>query len=68
LDTKVTISLDALRHSVEQMSPAIDGVSRGAQDQTASVTRSAEITSGLSRIIEQVSGNAQAVTKDSAQS
>jgi methyl-accepting chemotaxis protein len=52
---------------MEQMSRAIDGVARGAQDQTASVTRAAEITSGISKTIEQVAGNAQSVTRDSAE-
>ena len=64
--TQETDSISKTARSVEQMSRAIDGVARGAQDQAQAVTRAVEITSGISKTIEQVAGNAQAVTRDSA--
>jgi hemerythrin-like metal-binding protein len=42
------------------MSRAIDGVARGAQDQTQSVNKAAEVTSQISAAIQQVSAYAEA--------
>jgi methyl-accepting chemotaxis protein len=64
--TQETDSISKTAHSVEQMARAIDGVAHGAQDQNRSVTKAVEITNGLSQTIEQVAGNAQSVTRDSA--
>jgi methyl-accepting chemotaxis protein len=47
------------------MSRAIDGVARGAQDQTQAVTKAAQITSQIASAIQQVSDNAQAGAKGS---
>jgi len=52
--------------SVEQMSRAIDGVARGAADQSEAVTKASTYTAQLSESIQQVSGNVQRVTSDSA--
>ncbi len=52
--------------SVEQMKRAIDGVAQGAQEQGSAVTRAATVTSQLSATIQQVTGNAEAVSRDSA--
>ncbi len=51
--------------SVEQMGRAITGVARGAQEQAESVSKASAITSQITAAIEQVSGNADAVTRDS---
>ena len=52
--------------SVEQMSRAIDGVARGAQEQSSAVIKASNITAGITSAVQQVAGNAEAVTKDSA--
>jgi methyl-accepting chemotaxis protein len=52
--------------SVEQMSRAIDGMARGAQEQAGSVGKASSVTSQITAAIQQVSGNAQTVTRDSA--
>jgi methyl-accepting chemotaxis protein len=52
--------------SVEQMSRAIDGVAHGAADQSEAVTKASTYTAQLSESIQQVSGNVQRVTSDSA--
>ncbi len=52
--------------SMEQMKRAIDGVAQGAQEQGSAVTRAATVTSQLSATIQQVTGNAEAVSRDSA--
>ena len=51
--------------SVEQMTRKIDGVSKGAQKQGLAVGRASEVTLQLTNAIQQVAGNAAAVTKDS---
>jgi methyl-accepting chemotaxis protein len=51
--------------SVEQMGRAITGVAKGAQEQANSVSKASHVTSQITSAIEQVSGNAQAVTRDS---
>lgn len=53
--------------SVEQMTRVIDGVAKGAQDQAKAVEKASIITSHISSAIQQVSGNAQAVTRDSGE-
>jgi methyl-accepting chemotaxis protein len=53
--------------SVEQMGRAIDGVAKGAQEQAKAISRASQITSRINTAITQVTNNAQAVTRDSAQ-
>jgi methyl-accepting chemotaxis protein len=53
--------------SVEQMGRAIDGVAKGAQEQAKAISLASQITSRINTAIEQVTANAQAVTRDSAQ-
>ena len=53
--------------SVEQMGRAIDGVAKGAQEQAKAISLASQITSRINIAIEQVTANAQAVTRDSAQ-
>ena len=53
--------------SVEQMGRAIDGVAKGAQEQAKAISMASQITSRINTAIEQVTNNAQAVTRDSAQ-
>jgi methyl-accepting chemotaxis protein len=50
---------------MEQMSKAIDGVAKGAQEQSIAISKAAEITSKISTAIQQVTGNVSSVTKDS---
>jgi methyl-accepting chemotaxis protein len=52
--------------SVEQMSNTINVVSRGAQEQTISVANATAITTQINQTIQQVAGNALAVTNVSA--
>jgi methyl-accepting chemotaxis protein len=52
--------------SVDQVGRAIDDVVSGTREQGASIDRAAKITTQISSAVEQVSGNAQAVTRDSA--
>jgi methyl-accepting chemotaxis protein len=52
--------------SVEQMSRAIEGVAKGAGEQGNAVAKASEITADINTIIQQVAGNAAAVTRDSA--
>jgi len=59
-------SVNRTASSVEQMSRAIDGVAKGAQEQASAVGKASNITSQITSAITQVSGNAQAVTRDSA--
>ncbi len=51
--------------SVEEMARSISGVANGAQEQTIAVNRASEITEKINGAIQQVSGNAAAVTRDS---
>ncbi len=53
--------------SVEQMGRAIDGVAKGAQEQAKAISMASQITSRINTAIEQISSNAEAVTRDSAQ-
>jgi methyl-accepting chemotaxis protein len=53
--------------SVEQMGRAIDGVAKGAQEQAKAISMASQITSRINTAIEQVTDNARAVTRDSAQ-
>ncbi len=54
-------------NSVEQLNRAIDGVAKGAQEQANAIGRASQVASRISAAIGQVSGNAQAVTHDSAE-
>jgi methyl-accepting chemotaxis protein len=62
-----TDSITHTAHSVEQMGRAIDGVAKGAQEQAKAISMASQITSRINTAIEQVTNNAQAVTRDSAQ-
>ncbi len=53
--------------SVEQMSRAIEGVAKGAQEQATAVTKASEVAGRISQSIQQVTSNALAVTRDSAE-
>ncbi len=55
-----------ISNSVEEMVRSIDGVAKGAQDQANSIARASDLTSQINNSIQQVSGNAKAVTRDSA--
>ena len=48
------------------MSRAIDGVAKGAGEQGRAVAKASEITGQITDAIQQVAGNASAVTRDSA--
>jgi methyl-accepting chemotaxis protein len=65
--TQETDSITHTAHSVEQMGHVIDGVAKGAQEQAKAISMASQITSRINTAIEQVSNNAQAVTRDSAQ-
>lgn len=52
--------------SVENMSLSIESVARGAQEQAVSVSKASNITMQISSAIQQVTGNASAVTAGSA--
>ncbi len=52
--------------SVEKMSESIETVARGAQEQALSVSKASNITMQISSVIQQVAGNASAVTVGSA--
>ncbi len=52
--------------SVEEMKHAIDGVAKGAQEQAAAVNRASAVSTQITAAIQQVAGNAQSVTRDSA--
>jgi len=64
--TQQADSINKTASSVEQMSRAIDGVAKGAQEQASAVGAASNITSTITSAITQVSGNALAVTRDSA--
>jgi methyl-accepting chemotaxis protein len=49
------------------MGRAIDGVAKGAQEQAKAISMASQITSRINTAIEQVTNNAQSVTRDSAQ-
>jgi len=53
--------------SVEQMSHAIDGVARGAQEQCAAVGKTADLTQQIAGAIQRVAENAQAGAESSAE-
>ncbi len=48
------------------MSKAIEGVAKGAQEQSQAIAKASEITAQISNAIQQVAGNAASVTTDSA--
>ncbi len=52
--------------SVEKMSQSIEGVAKGAQEQAVSVAKASNLTMQISSAIQQVAGNASAVTHGSA--
>jgi methyl-accepting chemotaxis protein len=49
------------------MGRAIDGVAKGAQEQAKAISKASQITLRINTAIEQVTNNAQSVTRDSAQ-
>jgi methyl-accepting chemotaxis protein len=51
--------------SIEEMGRAIDGVSKGAQEQANAVNQSATVTAQISETIKQVTGNVNNVTEQS---
>jgi methyl-accepting chemotaxis protein len=53
--------------SVEKMSHTITAVARGAQEQAGAINKASLIASRINSAIEQVTNNAQSVTRDSAQ-
>lgn len=53
-------------YSVEHMSKAIEGVAKGAEEQSRAISRASEITTLINNAIQQVAGNAESVTRDSA--
>ena len=61
-----TADVTLAARGMEQMKRAIDGVARGAQEQAAAVGKVVTLTERLSTAIQQVAGNAQTVTRDSA--
>ncbi len=64
--TQQTEAITKTAGSMEQMKRAIDGVASGAQEQGTAVTRAASLTAQLSTTIQQVTGNVDAVSRDSA--
>ncbi|HRE26646.1 MAG TPA: methyl-accepting chemotaxis protein, partial [Anaerolineales bacterium] len=64
--TQQTEGITKTAASMEQMKRAIDGVAQGAQEQGKAVGRAAAVTAQLSTVIEQVTANADAVSRDSA--
>ena len=65
--TQQSASVNTTAFAVEQMSRAISGVAAGAQEQAAGITRASTVTAKLSENIQQVAGNAEAVTRDSGE-
>jgi methyl-accepting chemotaxis protein len=65
--TQQTESVNKTALSVEQMTQAIDGVAQGAQEQSSATNKASEITNQLFNVINQVSGNAAAVVRESEQ-
>jgi methyl-accepting chemotaxis protein len=62
--TQQTNSLTQIVTSVAQMTRAVDGVATGIQEQAVAVAKSAEITHQMAGVIQQVTINAQAGTRD----
>jgi methyl-accepting chemotaxis protein len=65
--TQQTTGVTKTSTSVEQMNRAIDGVARGAQAQASAISKASQVASRISVAIEQVTNNAQIVTRDSAE-
>ena len=65
--TQQSQSINATAQSVDQMTRAITGIARGAQEQSRAVTTTATLTAKISTAVQQVSGNAAAVSRDSAE-
>jgi methyl-accepting chemotaxis protein len=65
--TQQSQSINTTASSVEPMTRAIDGIARGAQEQSAAVNTSTLLTAKISSAVQQVSGNAAAVSRDSAE-
>ena len=59
-------SVSRTASSVEQMARAIGGVAKGAQEQAFAVGKASEITSQISKAIQQVTINVQNVTRESS--
>ncbi len=58
-------ALDQSSQLVKEVSRAIDGVARGAQEQAAAVNKAADVTAEISRAIDGVTNNIQSVSVDS---
>ena len=65
--TMETESITRTAISVDQMSQTINTVLRGGQEQEKSVGNATSITTRINQTIQQVAGNAQAVTRVSAE-
>ncbi|MCI0519298.1 MAG: methyl-accepting chemotaxis protein [Chloroflexi bacterium] len=59
-------SISRTAASVKQMSRAIDGVAKGSQEQARAVGQASNITTEITTAIQQVTGNIEAVTRESA--
>ncbi len=64
--TQQTASITQTASGMEQMKRAIDGVARGAQEQASAVAEVASAVEQLRNAIKQVSGNADTVSRNSA--
>ncbi len=65
--TQQSEAITQTSQSVEQVGQAIERVTRGAKDQAASIGRAAAITGQINASVSQVSGNAQVVSRNSAE-
>lgn len=64
--TQQTESITHTASNVEDLSSAVRSVADGAQEQASAILKASEVTGHLSEVINQVSGNAQAVVQGSA--
>jgi methyl-accepting chemotaxis protein len=63
-----TLSISQTSMSVEKISEAINGLSRGAQNQSAAVSKASDITNQLSVMIQNVAENARVQVKGATES
>jgi len=61
-----TSSITSTASAIDQMAKAIEGVAKGAQEQSLAISKASEITAEINIAIQQVAGNAESVTRDSA--
>ncbi|MBE0698463.1 MAG: HAMP domain-containing protein, partial [Anaerolineaceae bacterium] len=64
--TQQTESVTKTAGAVSQMSAIISGVTRGSEDQELAVKSASSVSTQISQMIQQVSGNTAAVTHESA--